>query len=77
MQEPLRKSRTQKIIYISILIAVLVMSGGAAAYYMTQKTKTISDINGFDECVATNNVIIETYPEQCITPDGRNFTKKY
>lgn len=77
MQEPWRKSKTQKIIYTSILIVVLLISGGAGAYYMTQRTKTVSDINSFDECAAATNVIIETYPEQCITPDGRHFTKKY
>lgn len=37
----------------------------------------IKDVNSFDECAAAGYPIAESYPEQCITPDGRSFTKIY
>lgn len=33
-------------------------------------------IDSFEECVAAGYPILETYPEQCKTPDGKSFTKK-
>ncbi len=32
-------------------------------------------INSFEDCVAAGNPILESFPEQCRTPDGRSFTK--
>lgn len=33
-------------------------------------------VENFEEC-AKLYPIMETYPEQCRTPDGKNFTKQY
>lgn len=33
-------------------------------------------ISNFDECVAAGNPVMESYPEQCITRDGRHFVNK-
>ena len=32
-------------------------------------------IDNFDDCVAAGNIVMEIYPEQCRTADGRTFTK--
>lgn len=33
------------------------------------------DIQSFEDCVAAGNAIMESYPEQCRTEDGRTFTR--
>ena len=39
----------------------------------TGNNTTITTINSFEECAAAGYPIMESYPEQCRTPDGRNF----
>ncbi len=36
---------------------------------------TSGKISTFDDCVAAGYPILESYPEQCRTPDGRTFTR--
>lgn len=33
-------------------------------------------VSNFEECIAGGNPIMESYPRQCMTPDGRNFTEE-
>lgn len=33
-------------------------------------------ITNFDECVAAGNPVMESYPEQCRTEDGKTFTRE-
>jgi hypothetical protein len=39
------------------------------------KKKITPKITSFEECAAAGYPIMESYPEQCNTPDGRNFVK--
>ncbi len=39
----------------------------------SQSDKTIEKITSFDECAAAGYPIMESYPEQCRTPDGKVF----
>ena len=34
-------------------------------------------ITSFEECAAAGYPIMESYPEQCKTPDGKTFVKSY
>lgn len=34
-------------------------------------------IRNFEQCAAAGNPVMESYPEQCRTPDGRLFVKVY
>lgn len=34
-----------------------------------------SDVNSFEECVAAGNLIMDSYPPQCQTSDGKTFTQ--
>jgi hypothetical protein len=45
--------------------------GSGGSNYQISK----SPINSFDECARAGYPIMESYPEQCRTPDGRNFTR--
>ena len=37
---------------------------------------SVATISTFDECAAAGYPIMESYPEQCMTPDGRNFVNE-
>ncbi len=58
-----------------IIIAILAASIGA--YFVLQKPtppKPSQEITSFEECAKAGYPILETYPRQCKTPDGRTFT---
>lgn len=61
------------------IIALFLIVGGS--YLIWQNTKTQSEpikaapIASFEECVAAGNMIMESYPRQCGTPDGKHFTE--
>ncbi len=66
---------------IVLVLAVGVIVGGL--WLAFQKLETTHDdivvepiqITNFDECVAGGNLVMESYPRQCGTPDGKHFTE--
>ena len=63
-------SRNTKMIGIVIILLIL---GLVALWY--QNSVKIQNITSFEECAAAGYPVMESYPEQCKTPDGRTFTK--
>ena len=57
----------KKIIAISIIIIAF-----GVAYWLFGP---VSKINSFEDCVNAGYPIMESYPRQCKTPDGRTFTE--
>jgi len=63
-------SKNVKLIaFVSVLVIV-----GLAIWKYQQKS-SVQQINSFEECAQAGNPILEIYPEQCRTPDGRSFTR--
>lgn len=65
------------------LILVVLVFGTilAAAIFVLDRTsqeteQTSIAVNSFDECFAAGYPVMESYPEQCVTPDGRSFTRE-
>lgn len=60
-----------------LLLIALVIVGGLffALFYVRGESAQLS-INSFQECVAAGNPIMESYPEQCRTKDGRLFVNE-
>ncbi len=56
-----------------MLVAVLV---GGYFISIEKKQDRAADISTFEECAATGYPIMESYPEQCRTPDGRTFVRE-
>jgi FKBP-type peptidyl-prolyl cis-trans isomerase len=56
---------------IHVAVAILVL-GGLALYYQLNK-QAVAKISSFEECKNAGYPVMESYPEQCRTPDGRNF----
>lgn len=54
-------------ILILLLIGIILISGCV---------RQTAEINSFDDCANAGYPILESYPRQCKTPDGRTFTEK-
>lgn len=75
--------------YIVIAAALGLIAGALAGYYFgydngwenaLDKPSDSVPTDGyrssnFEECVAAGNPVMESYPRQCRTPDGRNFVE--
>ena len=59
-----------KITILLILLIIVILAVFISDRYQASKIDT------FEEC-ARMYPILETYPEQCNTPDGKHFTKQY
>lgn len=58
-----------------VLILAFCVTTGFAIWKL-QNLSIIKRIGTFEECTKAGFPILETYPEQCRTPDGKTFTKK-
>ncbi len=56
-------------------LVVLVVILLAAGYWYTTQTKAVP-ATSFTECVAAGNPVMESYPRQCISKEGVNFTEE-
>jgi hypothetical protein len=63
-----------KIKYLIGIIAIVVLAG--VAVLVNRRGSQTASINSFEECAAAGYPIMESYPEQCRTPDGRVFVKQ-
>ncbi len=61
--------KAQNIILIIVVIAI-----AGTGWWIYKNDKPVS-INSFEECVAAGYPIMESYPEQCRTPEGQTFTR--
>lgn len=55
----------------------MLVIAGLVGWWLYERQQRLNDeaIDNYDKCVAAGYPIIETYPEQCRTDDGRNFTR--
>lgn len=60
------------ILPIVIGILAVLVAGGGYIYFNQQK---LADIQNFDSCAGAGFPVMESYPAQCKTPDGRFFTE--
>ncbi len=60
-------------------IGIVLVAGVGSSFYLGMRygrnVQQISDITNFDECAKAGYPILQSYPEQCQTPDRRTFTK--
>ena len=57
---------------ISIILVLIAIATGSY-YYWAHRGTSYAEINSFEECSTQGNPIIESYPRQCRTKDGRTF----
>jgi len=61
---------------ILIFLIIIVVLGATACFIMFKPGEApITDINNFEECISAGYPVMESYPRQCKTPDGKTFTE--
>lgn len=65
--------QTKTTTLIGILILLSIVAGLLLALSNIAKQKQVLSIGSFEECALAGYPIMESYPEQCRTPDGRTF----
>lgn len=58
-----------------IVLVLLAIIASLVSWWFIDKDNKNKAITNYSDCVAAGNVILETYPEQCKTNDGRSFTR--
>jgi len=63
-----------------IILAVVLVGSAVVIWWFLSRDKATSPpvgqtISNYEQCVAASGVILETYPEQCKTSDGRTFVR--
>lgn len=73
----------QKFINIRSVLSILMVIFAIAAiiclnfWYGKEKASAPNvEISSFEECVAAGNPIMESYPAQCLVPNGKTFTQE-
>lgn len=64
--------RGYSLIILIVIFGVLAVISGGFYFYLESKKVTI---DSFEDC-AKKYPVMESYPEQCRTPDGRLFVSK-
>ena len=70
--------RYQRGIATSIILIILLLAGVAiasGAFIFSQNQQKVNSINSFEDC-AQYYPVMESYPAQCNTPDGRHFVQE-
>ena len=60
---------------VGIAAALAVVAVFLLSFISIQKQEQILSITNFEECARAGYPIMESYPEQCRTPDGRTFVR--
>lgn len=64
----------KKIILITIVVLILIVAGITVLVLDTGRGGDI-EVSNFEECAASGYPVMESYPEQCRTPDGQLFIR--
>ncbi|MBI2483502.1 hypothetical protein HYV74_04995 [Candidatus Uhrbacteria bacterium] len=64
---------------IGALVLLIALLGGGAWWYIRGRVSEVPPslprVTNYEECVAAGYPVLESYPLQCRTPDGRTFTQ--
>lgn len=69
----MQKGFAQVFILIGLIVTLLI--GGAGYFIYQNNFQNIRNINSFEDC-AKYYPVMESYPAQCNTPDGRHFVQE-
>lgn len=59
-----------------IVLIIIFLAIGAGLIWFNKENALKDKINSFEECAVAGYPIMESYPEQCRTPDGKIFVRK-
>jgi hypothetical protein len=67
---------SHKALLAIVVLALLALGLYLAWTVMRDQAEPAAGITSFEECAAAGYPVMESYPEQCRTPDGRTFTRE-
>ena len=67
-------AKTTTLLGIAVILSIVVAL--ILSLSANNKRGELISISSFDECKAAGYPIMESYPEQCATPDGRTFVNE-
>lgn len=73
MESEAVRKQTRTVTLIGIVVVLALIVGLLLALSNIAKTQRMYLIANFQECKDAGYPIMESYPEQCATPDGRTF----
>lgn len=68
--------KNKKLIYGILVVVILAIAGIGLLVYQTIFIPTEEKITSFEECAKAGYPVLESYPRQCETPDGKIFVEK-
>lgn len=68
--------QTKTTTLIGLLVVFTIVAGLLIALSNIAKQQRILSVGSFEECALAGYPIMESYPEQCRTPDGRTFVNE-
>jgi len=64
---------------IILIVVILIIAAGIGAFFILQKSDLhepqVEQITNFKDCANAGYPVLQTYPPQCTTPDGKKFTE--
>jgi hypothetical protein len=70
---PTERKGASTMTLIGLVVVLSLVAGLLLALSNIAKQQRMYEISSFAECAAAGYPIMESYPEQCATPDGRTF----
>ncbi len=64
----------KRIIIIAVLVVIVILVAIVVIFSYDKMFKKVS-VSSFKECLSAGYIILESYPRQCQTPDGRSFVE--
>jgi hypothetical protein len=61
---------------VTIFLIILLVGLVAIIYWQYQELNHSETVESFEECLARGYTIMESYPRQCVTPDGEIFIEE-
>ena len=61
---------------IGIVIVLTIIAGLLLSLSSIAKEQRVLSIGSFEDCALAGYPIMESYPEECRTPDGRTFVNE-
>ncbi len=69
-----KKKGLSALVLLTVILAVVILLATFTKLKNDSHEITLT-ITSFDECLEAGNTVMESYPEQCRTPDGKNFVR--
>ncbi len=62
--------------FIISILALAIVVGGFIFFYKKAGSPIVLDVKSFEDCLDAGYPVLESFPRQCKTPDGRTFAEE-